>query len=144
MAFAEGNQEVETLPTKAPAQSLAQRVGSRDSYWRPQNSYTQIRETLVDFLSEDTVPIMDYEAIGMVARQCFPGLLQRPFRRGMGRGVVVENSAGFDLHDHEDSNGFLAIAGIRRVGKKLGGVRPGRQFLKINAPFPPGCIRVRA
>ena len=78
MALAEGNQEVETLPTKAPAQSLAHRVGFRDSYWRPQNSYTQIRETLVDFLSEDMVPIMDYEAIGMFARQCFPGLLHAP------------------------------------------------------------------
>ena len=35
-------------------------------------------KTLVDLLSEDTVPIVDEEAIGMSARQRFPELLQRP------------------------------------------------------------------
>src|SRR5215813_4684975 len=41
----------------------------------------------------------------MIARQRFPELLQRPFRRGMGRDVVVENLAGSDLHDNEDVEG---------------------------------------
>ena len=48
---------------------------------------------------------MDDEAVGMAARQRFPELLQRPFRRGMRRGVVVENSAGSDLYDDEDIEG---------------------------------------
>ena len=91
MAFVEWNQEVETLATKAPAQSLAHRVRLGRSHGRPQNSYTQVRQTLVDFLSEDAIAIMDDEAVGMVARQRFPELLQCPFRRGMGRGVAVEN-----------------------------------------------------
>src|SRR5215471_16602377 len=47
--------------------------------------------TPVDFRSEDAIAIMDDEAIGMIARQRFPELLQRPLRRGMGRDVVVEN-----------------------------------------------------
>ena len=41
----------------------------------------------------------------MIARQRFPELLQRPFRRGMGRDVVVENLAGSDLQDDEDVEG---------------------------------------
>src|SRR5215471_21782966 len=79
MAFVERKQEVETFATKAAAESFAYRVGFRGSYWRPQNSYTQIRQTLVDFLSEDAISIVDDEAVGMVARQRFPELLQRPF-----------------------------------------------------------------
>jgi hypothetical protein len=34
---------------------------------------------------------VDDEAIGMFARQRFPELLQRPFRRGMVSDIVVEN-----------------------------------------------------
>jgi hypothetical protein len=59
---------------------------------------------LVDFISEDAIAIMHDEAVGMVARQGFPGLLQCPFRRGS-RDVVVENPAGSDLHDDEDVEG---------------------------------------
>ena len=54
----------------------------------------QVRETLVDLLSEDAVAIVDQEAVGMLARQRFPELLQGPFRRGMGRYVLVDNLAG--------------------------------------------------
>ena len=69
MTFAEGNQEVKTFATKAPAQSLAHCVGLGGSHGRPQDSHPQVRETLVDFLSEDAIPIVDDEAVGMVARQ---------------------------------------------------------------------------
>ena len=96
---------VETLPTEAPAQSLAYPVRLRCAHRRPQNLYAKVCQILVDFLSEDAVPIVDDETIRMVARQRFPELLQRPFRRGMGRGVVVENPAGSDLHDDEDVEG---------------------------------------
>ena len=105
MAFVERKQEVETFATKAAAESFAHRVAFRGSYWRPQNSYTQIRQTLVDFLSEDAISIVDDEAVGMVAWQRFPELLQRPFRRGMGRRFVVEDLTGSDLYDDEDIEG---------------------------------------
>ena len=105
MVFVEGKQEVETFATEAATQSLADRVRLWGSYWRPQNSYAQIPKTLVDLLSEDTVPIVDDEAIGMITRQRFPELLQRPFRRGMASDIVVENPARFDLHDDEDVEG---------------------------------------
>ena len=62
MAFVERNQVVETLPTDAPA---------------------QVRQTLVDFLTEDAVPIVDDEPVGMNARQRFSELLQRLFRHGI-------------------------------------------------------------
>src|SRR5215469_14663151 len=93
MTFVEGNQEIETFATKAPAQSLAHRVRLRRSHRRPQNSYTKVRQTLIDFRSEDAIAIVNEEAIGMIARQRFSELLQRPLRRGMGRDVVVDNLA---------------------------------------------------
>ena len=82
MAFVEGNQEVETLATKAAAQPLAYRVRLRGSHRRPQNPHPQIGKALVDFLSKDAIAIVDDEAARMVARQRFPELLQRPFRVG--------------------------------------------------------------
>src|SRR6516164_7480211 len=105
MVLVEGNQEVETFATKAAAESLAHRVRLWGPHWRTQNPYTQIGKTLVDIRREDAVPIVDDEAVRMIARQGFPELLQRPFRRGMGRDVVVENLAGSDLHDNEDVEG---------------------------------------
>ena len=72
---------------------------------RPQNPYTQIRKTLVDVLAEDAVPIVDDEAVRMTAWQRFPQLLERPFRRGMGSYVLVQNLAGSDFYDDEDIEG---------------------------------------
>src|SRR5215469_13074616 len=105
MAFVEANQEVETFTTQAAAQSLAHRVCLGGSHRCPLNSNTQVRETLVELMSEDAIAIVDDEAIGMVTRQRFPELLQCPFRRGMGRGVEVENLAGSNLHDDENIEG---------------------------------------
>src|SRR5215467_3174265 len=105
MAFVEWNQEVETFATKAAAQSLAHHVRLGRPHWRTQNPYPQIGKTLVDVRREDTVAIVDDETIRMIARQGFPELLQRPFRRGMGRDVLVKNLAGSDLHDNEDIEG---------------------------------------
>lgn len=105
MTFVEGNQEVQRFATKAPAQSLAHRVRLGGSHWRPQNSHPQVRETLVDVLSEDAVAIVDQEAVVMVARQRLPELLKRPFRGGMGSYVLVDNLAGSDLYDDKDVEG---------------------------------------
>src|SRR5258707_9896912 len=105
MPLVEWNQEVETLPAKAAAESLAHRVRFRGSHRRPQNPYTQIGKALVDFLGEDAVSIVDDESVRMIARQCFAELLERPFRRGMGSDVLVENLAGSDLHHDQDVEG---------------------------------------
>ena len=58
MAFVERNQMVETLPTEASAQSLAYGVRLWRAHRRPQNLYTKVCKILVDFLSEDAVPIV--------------------------------------------------------------------------------------
>src|SRR5215469_6776205 len=97
MALVEWNQEVETFATKAATQSLAHRVRLWGPHRRTQNLYTQICKTLVDICREDAVTIVDDEAVRMIARQRFPELLQCPFRRGMGRDIVVKNLAGSDL-----------------------------------------------
>src|SRR5215471_18785723 len=93
MTFVEWNQEIQTFATKAPAQSLAHGVRLGGSHRRPQNSHPQVRQTVVDFLCEDAIAIVDGEAIEMIARQRFPELLQRPLLRGMGGDVLVENLA---------------------------------------------------
>src|SRR5260370_29977342 len=82
MPLVEWNQGVETLPAKAAAESLAQRVRLRGSHRRPQNPYTQIGKALVDILGEYAVSIVDEESVRMIARQCLPELLERPFPVG--------------------------------------------------------------
>jgi hypothetical protein len=77
MTFVERNQQVKTFATKAP-HSLAHRVCLGGSHGRPQNSHPQVRQILVDVPSEDAVAIVDQEAVGMIARQRFPELLERP------------------------------------------------------------------
>src|SRR5262252_4636389 len=88
VAFVDWNQEVETFAKKAAAESLAHRVRLGSPHRRTQSPYTQIGKTLVDFLREDAVAIVDDETIRMIARQGFSELLQRPFRRRMGGDVV--------------------------------------------------------
>jgi hypothetical protein len=105
MAFVAGKQEVETFATEAAAQTLAYRVRFRGAHLRSQNLYSRVHETWVDFLREDAIAIVDDEAEGMIARQRVPELLQHPFRRGMGRGVVAEDLAGSDLYIDEDVDG---------------------------------------
>jgi hypothetical protein len=78
MAFVERKQEVETFATKAAAESFAHRVRLWGLQRRPQNPYTQICKTSVDIRREYAVAIVDDEAVGMVARQRFPELLQAP------------------------------------------------------------------
>jgi hypothetical protein len=105
MTFVEGDQEVETFPTKAPTHSPAHRVGLGGSHGRPQDSHPQVSETLVDVLSEDAVAIVDQEAVGMIARRRLSELLERPIRRRMGSYVLVENLPGSDLYDDKDVEG---------------------------------------
>src|SRR5260370_18761977 len=106
MPFVEWNQEVEDPAAKAAAESLPYRVRLRGSHRRPENPYTQIRKALVDFLGEDAVSIVDDESVRMIARQRFPELLlERPFRRGMGSDVLVENLTRSDLHHDQDVEG---------------------------------------
>jgi hypothetical protein len=46
----------------------------------------------------------------MISRQRFPELMQRPFRRRMGRHVLVDNLSGSNLYDDE------AVEGAERGG----------------------------
>src|SRR5215471_10155256 len=90
----EGSRPIVRTPSSpwepAPASSELVHPGSRDRY---------------RLLCEDAIPIVNEEAVGMIARQRFPELLHCPFRRGMGREVVVENPAGSHLHDDKDVEG---------------------------------------
>src|SRR5215472_4480122 len=123
MALVEGNKEVETLATKAPAQSLAHRACLGGSHRRRQNSNTQVRESLVDLISEDAIAIVDDEATGMAARQRFPELRQRPFRRRMGSDVLVEllagEVAGHDPFGRIADEGPLTLLRVRRAHRSV-------------------------
>jgi hypothetical protein len=47
-----------------------------------------IPDTLVNFFGENRIPVMDQEAIGVIGRNRFAQLLQRPLSRGMRRDIM--------------------------------------------------------
>jgi hypothetical protein len=90
MMFVEGNQEIETFATKAPAHSLAHRVGLRGSHGRPQTSDPHVRETLVDVLRSvrwqcAPLPRSDSAAISRMSRRKSLGICGLPTGRDFQR-----------------------------------------------------------
>ena len=60
---------------------------------------------LVESLGEDTIAVMDEEAVVMVRWNRFTQLLQRPFRRWMRGHIDMQQPARGVFHDHKDSRG---------------------------------------
>ena len=100
-------------------------------------SFRAVRETLVYVLSEDAVAIVDQEAVGMISRQRFPELLERPFRRGMGSDVLVDNLAGSNLYDDKD------VEGAERGGDHHEEVASHHDFGMVTDEGQPTLFRVR-
>jgi hypothetical protein len=144
MSFVEWNQEVETLPAKAAAESLTHRVRLRGSHRRPQNPYTQIGKALVDFVGEDAVSIVDEESPGNASRSAsnMPdsvsgGSYWCLFARSFGSLGPPLRPCGEDL---EVVRGAVAEATARRPGHPMRalllGVTPELSVIDRGSPRP--------
>jgi hypothetical protein len=100
-AFVERDQSVQTLAAKTSTEPFAYGVRQRRPHRRSRDSYSEVRQLLVQCLGVDAIPVMDHEPIRMVARKRLPELLQGPLRRGMGGYVVMQNPSCSQFQDHE-------------------------------------------
>ena len=105
MAFAERNQEIQTLPAKTATEAFAVGIRLRRPCRRAENTHAEPRDRLVECAGKDAVPVVEHESVRMVAGQSFPELLQGPVRRRMGGRIVMENAASAHPHQQEDVEG---------------------------------------
>ena len=84
VSFAERNHEVQAFAPHCTDQSFTIGIGLRCSDRRSQDFQTQILYGLIHFFGEDAVPIMDQEAIAVIAWNGFSEPLCSPFCCGMG------------------------------------------------------------
>ena len=72
-------------------------MGSRRPNGSPKNSHSEARHFPIQLLGEDGVPVVDHEAIGMIAWNRLAALLRDPFRRRMSDHAGAEGFGGFPL-----------------------------------------------
>jgi hypothetical protein len=78
VALMEGDEEVRTFAAKASAGALAYGIWHGRPHRRSENSHSGVRHSLVQFLGEDAIPVVDREPMWMIARKSLPELLQSP------------------------------------------------------------------
>ena len=73
-----GNQVIHAFPTQRTEEAFADRIRLR-ALWRSfQYCKSQVPDVAIEVLGENTIPIMDEEAVGVIGRDGFAELLQCP------------------------------------------------------------------
>jgi len=94
-------QKIYTLPPECPHESLTERICLRTVRGRFEYLELEIPHAPIKLVRENTIPVMEEEAIGVVSRERFTQLLQRPWGRGMCRYVRMQNPACGMFHEYE-------------------------------------------
>src|SRR5215467_4928715 len=101
MVCGEWNQKVHALSPQGADEPLAEGIGLRRPDRRLAHPHPQVADALVQLLREDTITIMNQEAVGMVSGNRFAQLLQGP-RRCRGRRDIDRYDAACGMfHDDE-------------------------------------------
>jgi len=91
MPFTQRDEEIQTLSPGCAHEAFAYGICLECAERRSKNPDAHVRPCLVKFLREDTVPVVDHEALRMPARQGFTELLESPVGRRVGSDVVMKN-----------------------------------------------------
>lgn len=126
----QGDHEIDTFPPQRAQQPLTERVRRWTVRWGFQDPEAQVPYALVELSGENTVPVMDEEARGVICWHRFAQLLQGPLCCGMRRDMNMEQAAAGVFHDHKDveqtkgcCDGDTEVAGhdrLRMVAYKNG------------------------
>src|SRR5215472_17410613 len=101
MAFVERDQKSPDTRGEDFHRTVRIRSSPAAPHRRSEDSYSEVRQPLVQRLRVDAIPVMDHEPIRMLARKRLPELLQGPLCRGMGGYVVMQNPSCSQVQDHE-------------------------------------------
>jgi hypothetical protein len=83
VVFTQRNHEVQAFPPPRAQQSFARRIGSGTSHGGFEDPQPEIPHRLVKPAREDTIPVVDEKAVGMISRNRCTQLLEGPRRRGL-------------------------------------------------------------
>src|SRR3954451_3810259 len=121
--FVNRDHAIQAFTTHAPNQPFAMRIRGRGSHGRTQHFHTQVLKLVIQFSRETALPIVQDEAIAVIAWKCLSQLLERPLGGGVLGDVEVEDASRSDLHrykyikDTETSrNRNNEVAGHNSVG----------------------------
>src|SRR5262249_8390652 len=102
MSLIDRDQEIEILAADCSHQSLTKRIRLGRSDRCLQRLDTKSFQRRIRGVRENTIPIMDYERMGMIRSKELAELLDGPFCGWMGGDVGVQNPSRADLHGHKD------------------------------------------
>ena len=93
MAVRQGNQVIQAFPSQCANEPFTKGVCVRTSWWRLQHPQPEVVDRLVKLRGENAITVMDEEAIGMVRRDRFAQVLERPVCCGMRGHIGMEDPA---------------------------------------------------
>ena len=100
MSLVQRNEEIQALPPDCSDQPFAIRICLR----RPQRCFQDLQpqrfQGSILLSRENAVPVVDEEALWLLARNDFSKLLKRPGCRGICRDVAMGDPACTDLHNY--------------------------------------------
>jgi hypothetical protein len=102
VAVRQGNQVIQAFPSQCANEPFTKGVCLRTSWWRFQHPQPEVVDRLVKLRGENAITVMDEEAIGMVRRDRFAQLLERPVCCGMRGHIGMEDPARRVFHDDKD------------------------------------------
>src|SRR5688572_31374779 len=100
MVFGQGDQTVQAYAPERAQEPLTQGIGLGALGWGLQYLQTEVAHTLVEVPGEDRIPIVDENTIGVVSRDRFTQLLERPRGRGVCGRIDVQDAAYGMFHHH--------------------------------------------
>jgi hypothetical protein len=98
MTLIDRNHVIQTLATHRSDQSFTERIRLSEFEVDSLEPKAPSSEQLHPDRLESCMPIMDQKPVGVVARYCFPELLNRPLGRGVFGHTDANYAAGTDLH----------------------------------------------
>jgi hypothetical protein len=102
MAIVQRDHEIQTFPSHRSDQSFAERIRLRCSNWCLQDLQSKGSNGCVQFGRKRRVPIVNEEAVFVIAWYRLASLLNRPLRGWMSDHIAMQDAAGTDVHHHED------------------------------------------
>lgn len=137
VAFVDWNHKVQAFPSDRPDQSLAKCVRLRCSDWSLQHRQPKASNDSVQFCGKRRMPIVNEEAVLVIAWNRLAQLLNRPFGSRVQRDIAMQNAARTDLHHHKNLHDAEAGADCgREVARhQRSGVVPNKGAPGLGAPI---------
>jgi hypothetical protein len=108
MTLVQRNHEVQIFSSQGANDAFTDRIDHGRPYRRLDHAQSQIPDPLVNFFGENSIPVMNQEAIRVIGWNRFAELPHGPLRRGMRRDLVAETAELDQYH----ASGVVGASGF--------------------------------